>query len=283
MSYEESDISNGAKVTAAIESYAVLRGHITVHTQTLPILFLLLVVSTGFQGLSAFEGELWKFEHHYDFFSSDFHQFAVNVSDALGHEHPFHEYRKNHPEIHPEHPHHHSNLEKMIRSHAQMDFLWISFHAYFLIPFSTLARCYFFLKTQTYITTLVIMCLILVSAVAQCIALIGNTLVLFHNDAIWIYIKLFITLLVLLIEISTLKDLHDIRKYVMYLSQVYHEHKQRELFESPEVYSEEEKKDVKEMITSPFSLYDTIQSSIAELDNYIHSKQKKKKNKNKMN
>jgi len=283
MSYEESDISHGAKVTAAVDSYTILRGHITVHTQTLPILFLLLFVATGFQGLSAFEGELWKFEHHYDFFSSEFHQFAVNVSDVLGHEHPFHEYRKNHPEVHQDHPHHHSNLEKMVRSHAQMDFLWISFHAYFLIPFSTLARCYFFLKTQSYLTTLVIMCLILVSGVGQCIALVGNMLVFFHTDSIWIYIKLFITLLVLLIEISTLKDLYDIRKYVMYLSQKYHEHKQEELFNSPDTHSEKEKKEIREMIAKPLNLYDIIQTSIAEFDNFIHLKPKKNKNKNKMN
>ena len=278
MSYEESDAYHGANLTAAMDSYATLRGHIVIHTSTLPVLFLLLIVATSYQGLSVFEGDFWRPEYHYDFFSSEFHQFALNASDVLNVEHPFHEEVQNLPDHHRhDHPHHHSNLEKIVESHAQMVFLRIAFHAYLLIPISAALRFYFFLSKQSYITTLIIMFLILISAIAQFIALMGNIMILFSAVSLWVYVKLFITLLVFLIEISTLQDLHEIRKYVMYFSQLYHMHKVEQAVKEPETLSPEEIEETKQLIVKPFSMYDAIQSSIANLDSLVHQKKKKKR------
>lgn len=278
MSYEGSDTQKGASLTAAMDAYATLRGHITIHTSTLPILLFLLIVSTGFQGLSVFGGDFWTPGHHYDFFSSEIHQFVVNASDVLDYEHPYHEYRKDHPEVHVDHPHHHSNLEKIVSSHAQLDLLYISFHAYLLILVSVACRGYFFLRRQSYISTVIIMGIILVSAIAQGISFIVNILISFIAPSIWIWIKIFITFFVLLIEISTLFDIHEIRKYVMYFSQIYYNDKFQEMVNNPEAQTEKESQEIRETITRPTTLYDIIQTSIANLDRKTSSRKKKKKN-----
>lgn len=277
MSYEGSDVEKSASLTAAMDAYTTLRGHIVVHTSTLPILIILLFVATGYQGLSVFEGDFWTPGHHYDFFSSEIHQLVVNVSDVLDYEHPYHEYRKDHPEVHQDHPHHHSNLEKIVSSHAQMDLLYISFHAYLLILLSVACRGYFFLKRQSYISTVIIMGIVLVSAIAQGISLVLNILISFMAPSIWIWIKIAITFLVLLIEISTLFDIHDIRKYVMFFSQIYYNHKYQEMLINPESQTQKESQEIREMITRPTALYNTIQTSIANLERKLFSKKKKKK------
>lgn len=277
MSYEGSNEQKSANITAAMDAYATLRGHIVVHTSTLPILFLILFVATGYQGLSAFGGDLWRLEHHYDFFSSDLHHFAVNASVVLNVEHPFHDYLKDHPEVHPDHPHHHSNLEKIVASHVQMDFLYVVFHGYFLLLISAALRGFFFLKRQSYLTTLIIMYVILVSAIIQGIALVINILILFTAPSIWIWVKIFATFLSLLIEISTFLDIHEIRKYVMYFSQIFHEYKYQKMLNNPESVSPEESQKTKEMITQPFLLFDAIQNSIANLDELSLNQRKRKK------
>jgi hypothetical protein len=268
MSYEESDISRFADITAASNEYAALKAHITVHTLTLPWLFVLLLVATGFQGMSVFGGDLWRLEHHYDFFSSEFHHFALNVTDVFGIEHPFSEYRKQHPEVHVDHPHHHSNLEKVISSHSQLNFLFVAFHAYLLIPITTLLRYYFFLKKQSYLTTLIIMIVISISAIAEIIALIGNIMVLVTVPSLWIYIKIFITLLVFAIEAVTVWDLYRIRKYVMYFSMQYFNLKVDESQESQEEI-------VQEAVENPYTIPDMIQTGIANLYETIDKKKKK--------
>lgn len=118
---------------------------------------------------------------------------------------------------------------------------------------------------------------VLVSAIAQGISFVVNILISFMAPSIWICIKIFFTFFVLLIEISTLTDLHDIRKYVMYFSQLYYNEKFEEMIINPESQTPEESQKIREMITRPIALYDIIQNSIANLEQTISSEKRKKK------
>ena len=121
------------------------------------------------------------------------------------------------------------------------------------------------------------MYVILVSAIIQGIALVINILILFTAPSIWIWVKIFATFLSLLIEISTFLDIHEIRKYVMYFSQIFHEYKYQKMLNNPESVSPEESQKTKEMITQPFLLFDAIQNSIANLDELSLNQRKRKK------
>ena len=111
------------------------------------------------------------------------------------------------------------------------------------------------------------MIVISISAIAEIIALIGNIMVLVTVPSLWIYIKIFTTLLVFAIEAVTVWDLYRIRKYVMYFSMQYFNLKVDESQESQEEI-------VQEAVENPYTIPDTIQTGIANFYEMIEKEKK---------
>lgn len=63
----------------------------------------------------------------------------------------------------------------------------------------------------------------------------------------------------------------------MYFSQIYYNDKFQEMVNNPEAQTEKESREIRETITRPTTLYDIIQTSIANLDRKTSSRKKKKK------
>lgn len=204
-------IIDSAKITE-------FRATIRIHTSIIPLLLLIVFAVTLMQSLDVWKGEMWRF--HHDFVSPEMHQWAIDLSETLGEEHLLTGYYAANKPLDSDHPHHHSNIEKVISSHWQNDILTWVLHLNMILILTCLLRCYFYLKRQTHFTMVLIMWILLVSTIAQILAMILRFWILFTYVTFWSVLGTTVNGLLLLMEIATLQDIYEIRRLTMYLALV---------------------------------------------------------------
>lgn len=220
-------------LTLALIQESRLAYHIKIHTPYIALLLFFLIVLTGCQGLSVWKGDFWKLHHHYDYFSSDFYQTTVNVSEMLECYHPVHAYRKANPQIDKNHEFHHSNLEKVVSSHYQTAYLKpMLFVFLIMISISIAARLWFTYIKRSFAMMFITMFIFIISSVLLGMCLIAITWLLFNDFTIWLVLKFVFTLCIFFIELAGIYDLYHYRSLVMYLSHNYPKYVQEEMQKS---------------------------------------------------
>lgn len=209
----ERDVKN---TIGAIDRASEFRATIRIHTSLMPWLLLILFGTTLMQSLDVWKGDMWRF--HHDFVSPDTHQWAIELSETLGHEHLLVGYHKENPQLEESHPHHHSNIEKIVSSHWQNDILTWVLHLNMVLVLTWLLRFYFYLKRQTHLSMVSIMWILLVSTILQVVALAMRVWVFVTYITFWSTIGLLTNGLLLLIELASLQDIYEIRRITMFLA-----------------------------------------------------------------
>jgi len=205
-------------VTTAIIKMAESKKSLVMHTSVLAVMavFAIAIVAPQ-QAHHAWAGDYIGLTD-FDPFAYELNRYAREVLNAFGHEHPSDVYRRENPHKHPDHPHHHSKLERFVEAHWKSWLLHtlISLNLFFLL--NSLVKLYAVSFQLTFSSLLLIMWLTTMNGVGQFVALLISLYLVIVDNGVWDWISLFVAVTFFLSACISVYDLHTMRNITVYMS-----------------------------------------------------------------
>lgn len=168
------------------------------------------------------------FDYMEDFFAEENHRTMIDLVEMAGYEHPivtYHRGRNEEGHIHPDHPSHYSNLERLMQEeeHAHRFYFFVAFHVQILALITLGLRLFFLIdKTWEYVLELSIVVLLL-SCLGQVVGIVALFFILWqHWGTASVFLILF-QFMLSIIELGGFLALCSLRQKLNYLRQALHE------------------------------------------------------------
>jgi len=204
------------------------------------------------QALHSWDGEHVTITSH-DPFSYQVHQVLKSFLNAFGKEHPHERHLRENPRKNPDHPKHHSKLEKFVESHWKTWILstLISVNLLFLV--STLLKYYASNYALTYMSLLGIMWFVLMDGVIQFLSLLMIVYLIIIDGCFVDWIALLFTGSFLISDFIGFWELHEMRRITVYVSYI-----SSSFLSTFNKKDEDEKKMHEEVKSNPHAILDSV-------------------------